>query len=818
MRHTLLYALIIILCITCTSKTKTENSILNLVPNNTSLVFKINDFETLKDELSSNEIIQALETHKPLSLITAKIQPLKYLKAQKKGLLAFSALDSINFDFTYTTNDSLSFIDWDKASQKSIETLTYNTSNITKYEIEDTIFFSTYIENYAVLSSSQTLLKTLIDSNNHEDINPSLKRFYSVSNADKILNIWLDIENGSYLLNQLFYSDQNISNFASWISLDLTLNDSEIVLNGVTKPNTDTQHFINLFNNTSPIPNNTSTLLPSDVNYYKSFGLNDFKIFSKNKSIRNYKLTTLDSLLNAVEEIGLAEIKNEKILFLRTYGTATLLDYINEEKVATEEYSGNEIWKLNSTNKIFESIEPLIGESDFNYSSVLENTLLFSKTKSTLETVLAKFKIGDTFNETTIFRNVENKLTTSSSMLTVSNLKGTVDILKESVSKKISSELEKSKLSDYVFSSQVIADEGFYHANFLIKKITEESERNTVSSVFEVQFNTDLAILPQFVTNHNNRRKEIIIQDQENILYLISNSGKVLWKKQLEGTIQGKVHQVDLFKNGKLQLAFTTNNEFLILDRNGKEVEPFTKKFSGGNLNPLAIFDYENKKNYRFIVTQNEKIFMYNSKGDIVKGFKYNTAEANIIEAPQHFRIGRMDYLIFKLQNGLLKITNRVGKTRVNVKDKFSFSENEIKLYQNKFTFTSTEGILFQIDTKGNISSSNLNLAKDHGMDATSRTLAIMNDNVLRIRDKKVQLELGVYSKPTIFYLNDKIYISVTDIQNQKIHLFDSQAEPIPNFPIFGSSIIDMADMDNNKKPDIVLKNQENTIKVFKIQ
>lgn len=816
MRNTLLYVLIIVLCITCTSKKRTEYSILNLVPKNTPLVIKVNDFETLTTELADNEILHELESLKSLSLIASKIKPLQYITDQKKGLLALSALDSLSFDFTYITNDSLVFKDWDKLSKKSIETLPYKSSYIVRFEVEDSHFYSISIDDHTVLSSSQRLLQNLIDSDGNENINTSLSDFYSISNSEKILNIYIDLAKGEFLINQLFPSEQHISNFASWISLDLSLHDSELILNGVAKPNTTKPHFLNLFNNTNPIPNNTSTLLPSNVNYYKSFGLNDFQKYSENKSFINSTTTPLDSILNAVEEIGIADLNNEKILLLRTYGTATLLDYINEEKVGTEEYNGNEIWELNSNLKIFESIEPLIGESNFKYSTVIENTLLFSKTKNALESVLAQYKIGNTYNVSTIYKNAETILTSSSSILTISNLNGAVDMLRESVSENLGNDLETTNLSDFVFSSQLIADDGFYHANFLIKKINDISESSTISSAFEVQFNTDLATVPQFVTNHNNRRKEIIVQDRENILYLISNSGKIIWQKQLEGTIQGKIQQIDLFKNGKLQLAFTTNNEFLILDRNGKEVEPFIKKYTGGNLNPLAVFDYDNNKNYRFIVTQNEKVFMYNSKGDIVKGFTYNTAEATIVDAPQHFRIGKKDYLIFKLQNGLLKITNRVGKTRVNVKDKFSFSDNEIKLHQNKFTFTSLEGLLFQIDTKGKITSSNLNLAKDHGMDATSKTLAIMNDNVLRIRDRKVLLDLGVYSKPSIFYLNDKIYISVTDIQNQKIYLFDSQAEPISGFPIFGSSAIDMADMDNNKRPDIVLKNQENTIKVFK--
>jgi len=403
-------------------------------------------------------------------------------------------------------------------------------------------------------------------------------------------------------------------------------------------------------------------------------------------------------------------------------------------------------------------------------------------------------------------------------MLTISNLKGAVHLIESSISKTIAEDFSNSNLKNHVFGSQFIADDGFFHALFFIKSNKKQVAKNTVSNVFELQFENDLASSPQFVINHNNGKKEVLVQDQDNVLYLISNRGKIIWKKQLNGAIQGKVAQVDLFKNGKLQIAFTTNNQFLILDRNGKEVAPFSMKFEGGNLNPLAVFDYDNKRKYRFVVTQNKKIFMYNNEGKIVKGFKYITAEASILSKPRHFRIEKKDYLTFQLDYSTLKITNRVGKDRVSVKDKFSFSENPITIYQNKFSFTTTDGVLNQIDTKGKISRTNLNLLKDHGMDATSRTLAIMNDNVLRIRDKKVNLDLGVYTQPTIFYLNDKIYVSVTDIQNQKIFLFDSQAEPIPNFPIYGSSAIDMADIDNDKKPELVFKDQANSIKVVKIQ
>jgi hypothetical protein len=68
-----------------------------------------------------------------------------------------------------------------------------------------------------------------------------------------------------------------------------------------------------------------------------------------------------------------------------------------------------------------------------------------------------------------------------------------------------------------------------------------------------------------------------VVQDSKNILYRFSNDGKLLWKKQLEAKISGSIHEVDVYRNRKLQLAFTTETAFHILDRNGNHVDGFPK-------------------------------------------------------------------------------------------------------------------------------------------------------------------------------------------------------------------------------------------------
>ena len=161
---------------------------------------------------------------------------------------------------------------------------------------------------------------------------------------------------------------------------------------------------------------------------------------------------------------------------------------------------------------------------------------------------------------------------------------------------------------------------------------------------------------------------------------------------------------------------------------------------------------------------------------------------------------------------------NRTGNNRIKLKQQFDFSANELTLYLDKFTFTTTQGILYQIDHKGAIETTNLRLNTDHSFDATNKTLVVLNDNILTIKGKRVVLDLGVYTKPQIFYIKNTIYVSVTDIQNQKTYLFNSNAASIPNFPIYGSSVIDMVDMDNDGAPELVVIDESDVLIVYRIK
>ncbi len=819
MKIKLLLIFSIALSLQCSREKEYQLSLLQFMPENAITVIKINDYNTFASELNENELLQKLQKTDPSKKLSKLLAPLNYAQPSQESLIGITTDSLQKLHFTFVASDTIPYLQLSGVTDKTIETVQYKDFEIKKYTVEGNDFYTSKINGKEVLSSSITVLKQLISTKDTPTINQQLVKFYNVSDPTKLGHLWVNLNNSDFLLHYFTNTKTAMlpSHFADWLFLDISLGNNGLFFNGISTAKEGTENYLELFSGTKPLANSTYEMLPADVSSFASYTFMDYTSFSVNQMQYTNRKTARDSLFNTIEEIGTAQLGSQPLVLLKTFGTDELTTYLKRIQKSAAAFQGSEIWELGEPSFLTNRLEPLVTNFESNYSCILANTLIFAEEKEVLEKVIIAYKNANTIPNTDLFETLKQLTTEASSILTVASANGFENRLSELNFVETAKQLGKIDLSDYLFGSEIVSDANFFHSSYFIKKIAAKKVKNSITAMFSIQLDSDLRAVPQFVTNHRTKMAELIVQDMDNVLYLISNSGKVLWKKQLDGALQGKIHQVDLYKNGKLQFAFTTNNEFLILDRNGKEVAPFSFVYTGGNLNPLAVFDYEGKKDYRFVVTQNEKVFMYNNKAKIVNGFKYTSAEDRILEAPQHFRVGSKDYLVFKLANSTLKILNRVGNNRINVNEKIPFSDNPVRLYKNKFSLTSDKGVLYQINTNGKIDKTTLGLNRDHGMEATSKTMAVINDNTLRIRGKKVTLDLGVYSKPRIFYLNDKIYISVTDIQNQKCYLFDSQAEPIPNFPIYGVSAIDMADMDNDKRPELVIKDQENTVSVYKL-
>ena len=209
------------------------------------------------------------------------------------------------------------------------------------------------------------------------------------------------------------------------------------------------------------------------------------------------------------------------------------------------------------------------------------------------------------------------------------------------------------------------------------------------------------AIAPQLVKNHKTGEHEIVIQDTHNQLYLINSSGKILWKKSLSDRIVGNISQVDLFKNNKLQLAFATKNQLIVMDRNGNMVSGFPKSFSKSTVCGLTTCDYDKNRDYRFFIPHSDgTITLLKSDGSSPSDWQF-AGSKGLQNEIQYFNQKGKDFLV-TFDKDQCYFLNRKGQERI-------LSNNSIKkathgsFYEdvlgskNRFICTSPQGNILYV-------------------------------------------------------------------------------------------------------------------------
>jgi len=363
-------------------------------------------------------------------------------------------------------------------------------------------------------------------------------------------------------------------------------------------------------------------------------------------------------------------------------------------------------------------------------------------------------------------------------------------------------------LNDYPFIGfSGVINENIALLDFDYSKLNQSKETNDIFTEFFLTFENEINSDPIWLKNHINNQYDFAFQDSENYLYYYSNKGSQYWKKKIPKKIIGDIKQIDIYKNGRLQIIFRTEDRLYVLDRNGNEVKELSFEIDSGENNmPISIFDYEKNRNYRFLVTNDNIIEMFDSRGKKVSGFKPNTFESSIIKSPVHIRIDGKDFIIVQLENGDLKILDRRGRDRINIDEQIQFSENSIYSYMKTFTTTDNQGYLVQIDLDGKLSKKNLNITSDNLIDIKNDNLVYISENILSIKGININLPFGRYSKPKIFNESSRMLIGISDFSENNIYLYEDNGELIKGFPLKGNSIIDIRDSDKDGKIEVITR------------
>ncbi|WP_460219832.1 ribonuclease HII [Psychroserpens sp. MEBiC05023] len=803
------------LCLLCffnceSSKSKPSNP-LSLVPEDTEVIIKINSQESLANGLKNNALIKASEAYSEIENFQSLLIPLHHINKNNSFItLSHKNTDSLNISYIIPSPKHNIHLD----SIPNLKTdSTFNNSNgIRKLSFNNNIFYSKLVDSTFFISNSLELTKTA----SSKTINPEIEALFSISDQSKMTSVLINHKKGAF--TPIIFNDSilNKVQFSNYTLIDTEVSQNSILLNGITKAKDSTKSLINLFKNTIPQENKIASILPNTTEQFSSFTFNDYSIFRNNLTQHKHQDSTSHhlSFFQSIIEIGQTKINNKQAILFRSIDPTLAQDALNANQVEDNFRSIN-LYSLEdtNTNEFLSAFTPLIKSINAKYYSILDDFFVFTDDLNTLKHIISNHQNNTVLSESDNYVDTQLDLSDEASILLFGNSAELNNILNLNFSD--DKTLDITNFNHSII--QFVYDSDFAHVNAVFKTHKAKRSVNSVTEEFNISIDANLISPPQLVKNHTNNQMDIVVQDVNNNLYLISNKGKVFWKKQLDGKILGKIEQIDTYKNGRLQLVFNTSKKLYVLDRNGNNVNAFPLGFNDELTQPVSVFDYDKNKKYRFMIVQGKSVLMYDKNGKKVSGFTYTNAPSIISTQPKHFRINRKDYLVFASGN-TMQILDRTGKTRTKVKEKISFSDNDIYLYKNKFTTSNTNGELLEINPSGTVNHSNLNTSSEHKIATTSKTLVVMNENILNIKSKSVELDFGDYTAPKIFYINDKIYVSVTDLQAKKAYLFDSQAKLIANFPVYANSELELGNTDKDSALEIVTKGDNDSIIVYEIQ
>mgnify|MGYP006193993533 FL=1 len=858
------------------------------VPQNAALLLKEKNFTAFYKKIASTNIIWEELTNNTATFKSIKeqthfldsvlaINEVGAVLSEKSMLMSMhlSGANSYDFVFYFSTLPNI--------DEKNVLTLlksklqlnpsarNYDGKNIYSITKNDKKLFFAFDKSIFAISHSSLLIEDVIRQLKSETSLLDDQAFNTILSTTGEVpdgNIFINHQRLPKILAQPIHQQDKekvakATNYASWSALDISLKSNSIMLNGFTSVDAQQNAFLSLFadqtntlggpkiNLTSIVPANTALL------YYYSFS-NSEKFFKNRKSWlkQNNTYFEYEKYIDAVSGAHSIDIEAELVANVGNELAFVITEPLNENLL------GNRfvLFRVNSLEKAKENLNAiqqktnlksttedeqkpqqlnfqlhfsqLFGKPFFDinqpYYLFIDDYLVFGETETGINEFYKNYVAEKTLQKDENFQAFSDQLSSSASIFVYNNIARSVHWYKTFMDEPFIPEIDSNiefirKFEAIAFQVSPQKDQLFY--NNIYFKYNPVYKQDT-RTLWEVLLDTT-ATAPQIVLNHQTQTKEVIVQDVNNKLYLISTNGKILWTKQLSERIHGQIHQVDIFKNNKLQLLFSTKSKIYLLDRNGKNVNKFPVELKAEATTPVSPLDYDNNRNYRILIgCSNNIVYNYDSNGDLVKGWEYDASKSSPSGIIKHFIIGNKDYIVIPTKNGSIKVVQRNGKDRLQLKSNLPTTANEVFLKVEKDLASS---YLICADSSGNVIKlffndklETLKLISENKTDfysfsptnisptanSSSHVFAIENQVIVSDNSAnqlfKTEIPETIIHQPLLFSLPDKSK-KIGVVTASTIYLINDAGTIESDFPLSGSTPFMIDDINNDNTLNLVV-------------
>lgn len=311
---------------------------------------------------------------------------------------------------------------------------------------------------------------------------------------------------------------------------------------------------------------------------------------------------------------------------------------------------------------------------------------------------------------------------------------------------------------------------------------------------------------PGIVPNHRSGKKNLLVADAQNTLYLIDHVGRVQWELGLVEKPLSDFYVVDFYGNGKKQYLFNTGNYLYLVDLNGNYVSDYPKKLPAPATGPMVVFDYTSDGNYRIVIPlRDNKIYNFDKELEPVRGWNLVNASGTVETEVQHLVKGDKDFLFITDVSGKVVITNRRGNERVPGPVRVDKAKN-VRFYLNRtnskgdFLTTNSRGAVVYVDEKGRtkktvfgeFSPDHYFLYADFNGDDHHDFIFMDQDSLIvynRFKKVVVNEKLNGYTgrHPVLFQWGGRTFLALQLEQSGEIRIYDYQGRRFQDQVLLGT-------------------------------
>ncbi len=354
-----------------------------------------------------------------------------------------------------------------------------------------------------------------------------------------------------------------------------------------------------------------------------------------------------------------------------------------------------------------------------------------------------------------------------------------------------------------------------------------------VESYWETALDAEAATAPQLI--HNEDKSDVVfITDKDNKAYLLSSSGKLLWKKQMDAQLSGSASPIDLHDNGVTEYLFASKNTLYLVDREGKDAGNYPLHLGSRSTSGVALFDINENRNYTYFVgTQNNRIYGYNGNGKPLPGWNPMMIDAPLVMPMQSFNMKGEICLMGVSNRGTVYIWKPDGdkvfkpvelKTRFT--NPFKFTP---KMSEMSFVSVDTNGVLFRVNMEREVTRRNYSVSDGKvffdiaGADSGSKPQYVIScgKNIAGYdKDKKkwkIKTEHSLEYAPQLFTIEGQSWIGYVDADKNKIYLCSTSGKKYRGFPLEGTMPFIIHDFNSDGSLELITVTKSHKVKMYRL-